>query len=99
MTKPTLDSYVGFLTMLTLPIGIIFELPVVVYFLSKAGIVSSELLRTYRRHSIIVILILSAIITPPDLFTQILIGIPILFIYEVGILVAKRVEKKNKENE
>lgn len=99
VTKPTLESYVGFLTMLTLPIGIIFELPVVVYFLAKAGIVSSDLLRTYRRHSIIVILILSAIITPPDLFTQILIGIPIFFIYEVGIFVAKRVEKKNKENE
>lgn len=98
-TSPTLDSYVGFLTMLTVPAGIIFELPIAIYFLAKAGIVSSELLKTYRRHSVIVILILAAIITPPDLFTQVLIGIPILFIYEVGIVVAKRVEKKNKENE
>ena len=98
-TSPTLDSYVGFITMLTLPAGIIFELPVVVYFLTKAGLVDVAFLRTYRRHAIIIILVLSAIITPPDVLTQILIGIPILFIYEIGILVAKRVEKKAKQNE
>jgi len=98
-TAPTLESYVGFITMLTLPVGIVFEMPVVIYFLAKAGIVTSDALRTYRRHAIIVILILAAIITPPDIFTQVLIGIPILFIYEVGIIVAKRIEKKNKENE
>ncbi len=98
-TSPTLDSYVGFLTMLTLPAGIVFELPVVVYFLAKAGIINSKIMKSYRRHAIIVILILAAIITPPDIFTQVLIGIPILFIYEVGVIVAKRVDKKNKENE
>ena len=98
-TSPTLDSYVGFLTMLTLPAGIIFELPIVVYFLAKAGIVNAKLLKSYRRHAIIVILILAAIITPPDVFTQVLIGIPILFIYEVGILVARRVDKKRKNDE
>lgn len=98
-TSPTLESYVGFLTMLTLPVGIVFELPVVIYFLAKAGIVDYEMLKSYRKHAIIGILILSAIITPPDVFTQILIGIPILFIYEIGIFVAKRIDKKNKENE
>ncbi len=70
VTKPTLDSYVGFLTMLTLPVGI------------------------DRRHSIIVIMIIAAIITPPDFFTQILIGVPIMIIYEISIMVAKRVESK-----
>jgi len=98
-TAPTLESYVGFLTMLTLPVGIVFELPVVIYFLAKAGLVDTVLLRNYRKHAVIVILLLSAIITPPDIFTQILISIPILFIYEIGIIVAGRVEKKNKENE
>lgn len=98
-TSPTLDSYVGFITMLTLPAGIVFELPVVIYFLTKAGLVSATFLKTYRRHAIIIILVLSAIITPPDVLTQILISIPILFIYEIGVLVAKRVEKKAKENE
>ncbi len=94
VTKPTLDSYVGFLTMITLPVGIVFELPVVVYFLSKAGIVTSKGLSMYRRHSIIVIMVIAAIITPPDFFTQILIGIPIMLIYEGSIIVAKRIERK-----
>ncbi|MEZ4907636.1 MAG: twin-arginine translocase subunit TatC [Saprospiraceae bacterium] len=97
-TMPTLDSYVGFLTMLTIPAGLVFELPVVIYFLAKAGIISSTFLKQYRKHAIIVIMILSAIITPPDAFTQILIGIPVLFIYEVGIIVAKNVEKKRKDD-
>lgn len=97
-TMPTLDSYVGFLTMLTLPAGLVFELPVVIYFLARAGIIGSKFLKTYRRHAIVVIMILSAIITPPDAFTQILIGIPIIFIYEVGIIVARTVEKRRKND-
>lgn len=93
---PTLDSYVGFITMLTVPVGIIFELPLVVYFLSKAGIVTVSFLKKYRRHAIIVTLILAGLITPPDLFSQIMIAIPLTFIYEVGIFIAKRIEKKRK---
>ena len=98
-TAPTLDSYVGFLTMLTLPVGIVFELPVIAYFLAKLGIINSTLMTRYRRHAIILILVISAIITPPDVLTQVLIGIPIFLIYEVSIYVVKRVEKKNKEND
>jgi sec-independent protein translocase protein TatC len=98
-TSPTLDSYVGFLTMLTIPVGFVFELPIVAYFLAKAGLVTSSLMREYRKHAIIVILVLAAIITPPDVFTQILIGIPIIMIYEISIIVVKRVEKKIKEKE
>ena len=98
-TAPTLDSYVSFLTMLTLPVGIVFELPVVAYFLAKIGIISSSLMKKYRKHAIIFILIIAAVITPPDVFTQVLIGIPIFLIYEVSIYVVKRVEKKNKEND
>lgn len=95
-TMPTLDSYVGFLAMLVLPAGFIFELPLVVYFLSKAGIISAKFLRTYRKHAIVVILILAGVITPPDVLSQILVGIPILLIYEIGILIALRIEKKKK---
>lgn len=95
-TMPTLDSYVGFLTMLVLPSGIIFELPLVVYFLSIAGIINSKLLTTYRKHAVVIILILAGIITPPDVLSQILVGIPILIIYEIGIFIAKRIEKRRK---
>jgi len=71
-----------------------FQLPVVVYFLSMSGLVTSKMLISYRRHSIVVILIVSAIITPPDVVSQLLIAMPILVLYEVGIVIAKRLEKK-----
>ena len=65
-----LKSYVGTITSVTLAAGITFELPVLIYFLSKAGLVTPEFLRKYRRHAIIVILILAATITPPDIFRK-----------------------------
>jgi sec-independent protein translocase protein TatC len=80
--------------MLVLASAIMFQLPVVVYFLSMSGLVTSKMLKSYRRHSIVVILIISAIITPPDVISQLLIAMPILVLYEVGILIAKRLEKK-----
>ena len=92
--SPTLESYVGFLVMFTLPTGIVFELPVVVYFLSKVGLVTPDAMRKYRRHSIIGILLLAAIITPPDVITQFLIGVPLFFLYEVSIFVSARANKK-----
>ncbi|MGE5355570.1 MAG: twin-arginine translocase subunit TatC [Deltaproteobacteria bacterium] len=96
-TMPTLDSYVGFLTMLVLPAGLIFELPLVIYFLSKLGIISSGFLKTYRRHAIVIIMILAGVITPPDVLSQILVGIPILLIYEIGIIIARGIEKRRKD--
>lgn len=98
-TMPTLDSYVGFITMLIIPVGIIFEMPLVIYFLSKAGIISASFLKTYRRHAIIITLLLAGLITPPDVFSQIMIAIPLALIYEVGILIAKRIEKKRKNDQ
>jgi sec-independent protein translocase protein TatC len=59
-----------------------------------SGLVTSKMLQSYRRHSIVVILIVSAIITPPDVISQLLIALPILVLYEVGIVIAKRLEKK-----
>ena len=89
-----ITSYVSTLSMLVLASAIMFQLPVVVYFLSMSGLVTSKMLKSYRRHSIVVILIVSAVITPPDVISQLLIAMPILVLYEVGILIAKRLEKK-----
>jgi sec-independent protein translocase protein TatC len=89
-----ITSYISTLTMLVLASAIMFQLPVVVYFLAMSGLVTSGLLRSYRRHAIVVILVLSAIITPPDVISQILIAMPILVLYEAGIQIAKRLEKK-----
>ena len=89
-----ITSYVTTLTMLVLASAIMFQLPVVIYFLSMSRLVTSKMLKDYRRHSIVVILILSAVITPPDVISQLLIAMPILVLYEVGIGIAKRLEKK-----
>lgn len=89
-----ITSYVTTLTMLVLASALMFQLPVVVYFLSMSGLVTSRMLKSYRRHSIVVILVVSAIITPPDVISQLLIAMPILVLYEVGIVIAKRLEKQ-----
>jgi len=89
-----ITSYVSTLTMLVLASAIMFQLPVVVYFLAMSGLVTSTMLKSYRRHSIVVILILAAIITPPDVISQVLIAMPILVLYEAGIIIAIRLEKK-----
>lgn len=89
-----ITSYVGTLSMLVLASAIMFQLPMVIYFLSMSGLVTAAMLKAYRRHSIVVILIVAAIITPPDVISQILIAMPILVLYETGIQIAKRLEKK-----
>lgn len=91
-----LGSYISTISTVSMATGLIFELPVVVYFLARAGLVTPAFLRTYRRHSLVVILILSAIITPPDVASQILVTLPILILYEVSIRIAARVERKQQ---
>jgi sec-independent protein translocase protein TatC len=98
-SAPTLASYVNYMTMFTLPTGLMFELPIVFYFLGKIGVVTSKFLSSYRRHAIVIIFIIAAIVTPPDVVTQILIGTPILFLYEISIWVVKRIEKQNAIDE
>jgi sec-independent protein translocase protein TatC len=95
VSAPTLSSYVTYLTMFTIPTGLVFQLPIAAFFLGKLGILSSEFLRTYRKHAVVVIVIVAAIVTPPDVTSQILITIPILILYEVSINVVKSIEKKN----
>ena len=94
---PTMSSFINYMIMFTAPAGLIFELPVIVYFLSKVGLVTPEGMKKYRRHSIIGVLLLAALITPPDVVTQFLIGIPLYILYEVSILVSARVQKQEEE--
>ena len=91
-----LISYIGTVTSVVMASGILFELPVLVYFLSKTGLVTPQFLRKYRKHSLVIILALSAIITPPDIFSQVLVSLPLLVLYEVGIAISKRIVKKNE---
>lgn len=97
MNSTSLSSYVGYLTMFTIPTGIIFELPIVIYFLAKVGLVTPDFLRTYRRHAFVIILILAAVITPPDVVTQFLIGVPVFVLYELSIFIASRMHKKRQK--
>ena len=92
-------SYVSTVTTLVLACALLFQLPIVVYFATKAGLVSSSLLKTYRKHSIIVILLLSAVLTPPDPFSQVLIAIPLGLLYQLSILIAVKLEKKEREQQ
>lgn len=90
----SISSYISLLTILTLAMGIVFELPVLIYFLTKMGIISSVFLRKYRRQSIVIIAILSAFITPSgDAFSLFLVGFPIWVLFEISIFVSKKVEK------
>ena len=88
----TLDSYVSTFVSLTLVMGVVFQLPVIAFFLGKMGIITSKMLARYRKHSLIVIMLVAAIITPPDLMTLILVTIPLYLLYEVSIRVVKFVE-------
>ncbi len=91
----TLAALVNNMTMFTLPTGLIFEMPVVMYFLAKIGIVSSAFLAKYRRHSVVFITILAALITPTaDAFTLLMVGIPLYALYEVSIIVTRRIDRE-----
>ncbi len=93
----TLKSYISTFTTLTLVMGLVFQLPVIAFFLGKLGIVNSKLLRQYRKYAFLVIMVLAAIITPPDLMTLILVTIPLYLLYEVSIMVLKRMERKTSK--
>lgn len=87
----SLSSYISTVTSTILGVGLVFELPVVVYVLAKIGIITSEFLKKNRKYSFVIILIVAAIITPPDVFSQMMVTIPLYSLYEISILVAKRV--------
>lgn len=95
-----LDSYISLLRASVLSSGLIFELPILMYFFTKIGLVTPALLKNNRKFAIVIVLSISAIITPPDIASQIIVTIPILILYEVSILISKIVYKKQlKVNE
>ena len=95
----TLDSYIGMVKTSILASGLFFELPIIIYFLTKLGLVTPEFLRKYWKYAVVIILIVAAIVTPPDVVSQTIVAIPMLLIYEVSILISKIVTlNKKKEN-
>lgn len=94
-----LKDYMSYITMITLSSGLMFELPMIVFILTKIGLVTPEVLRQQRKIAFLVILILSAIITPPDIGSQFLITGPVYALYELSILVSDRVYKKKLKEE
>ncbi len=86
-----LRSYISTITTITLATGLVFELPIFIYFLSKAGLVTPEFLKKNRKLAFVLIIALSAIITPPDVFSQVMVGIPLVILYEISIRISKRV--------
>jgi len=91
-----LTSYISTVVSLTFAVGVVFELPIFVFFLTKVGILTPELMRKSRKIMIVVVLIVSAIITPADIFSQILVAIPLLGLYEVSIIISRRVYRKRE---
>ena len=90
----SLSSFVTTISTLCLANGLVFELPMLVYFLSKLGFLTPDLMRRFRKHSMVGALILSAIITPPDIMSQILVSLPLLILYEISIKICSFVIKK-----
>lgn len=86
----TLDSYITTFTTLTFMMGVVFQLPVFAFVLGKMGFIDADMLKKYRAYAFVIIMIIAAIITPPDLFTLILVTIPIYGLYEISILVLKK---------
>jgi sec-independent protein translocase protein TatC len=91
-------SYINYMIMFTLPAGIIFELPIIIYYLSRMGIVTDSAMRTYRKHAVIGILLLGALVTPPDVLSQLIVAIPVYILYELSIgIAAKQTKIREKE--
>lgn len=97
----TIDNYYDTMSDLILGLGVVFELPIIVYFLSRIGILTPKVMRDQRRIAIVIIMVLAAVITPPDWFSIFLVAIPLVLLYEAGIVVSAKIlrEKKAKEKE
>ncbi len=89
-----LSSYISTVRAAVIACGLIFELPIIIFFLTKVGLVTPEILKKYRKISLVVVLILSAVITPPDVASQIVVALPILILYQISIYISKVVLRK-----
>ena len=92
-----IDSFISLVRASVLAAGIIFELPIIMYFLTKIGLVTPAFLRKNRKYALVIVLILSAIITPPDISTQVIVAVPILILYEVSIVISRIVLKREEK--
>lgn len=92
-----LRSYIGSVTSISLASGVVFLIPIFSYFLSKVGLLTPQFMKTYRKHAYVVMLLLSAVITPPDIFSQVLVCFPLVFLYEIGIVISRHVVKKREK--
>ncbi len=94
-----ISSYIGLVRASVLASGLVFELPIIIYFLTKIGLVTPQFLKKYRKYALVIVLILSAIITPPDVASQIIVAIPILVLYQVSIFISKVVVRNQRKKE
>lgn len=90
------NSYIGTVKTTSLATGLVFELPIIIYFLSTIGLVTPKFLREYRKWALVIILILAAIVTPPDVISQVIVTIPLVILYEISIFISAAVQKKDK---
>jgi sec-independent protein translocase protein TatC len=95
----TIQSYLSMITQLVIGLGCVFELPILVYFLSKVGILTPTFLKSYRKEAILVIVILAAFITPPDVTSQLIVSVPLYLLFELSITISARVLKQKQEQE
>lgn len=94
-----LDSYLSLVKTTAISCGLVFEMPVIMYFLSKMGLISASFLRNYRRYAYVIILIIAAIVTPPDVVSQMIVTIPLVILYEGSIFIAARMDKRRAKLE
>ncbi len=89
-----INSYISTVVSISLASGVVFLLPIFVFFLSKVGLLTPAFMKRYRKHSYVVMLLLSAVITPPDVFSQVMVAFPLVILYEIGIYISRRIEKQ-----
>jgi sec-independent protein translocase protein TatC len=94
-----LSSYISLVRASVLASGLIFELPILIYFLTKIGLVTPQFLRKYRKFALVIVLIISAIITPPDIASQVIVAIPVIILYEISIFISAAVVRKQRKKE
>ena len=91
------NSYIGTVKTTTLATGLVFELPIIIYFLSSLGLVTPAFLREYRKWAYVIILIIAAIVTPPDVISQIIVTIPLVVLFEISIFISAFINNKNNK--
>jgi len=94
---PKISDYLGFVTAPSIACGIMFELPIIIFFLTRIGVVTPKSLIKYRKYAILIVLIIAAIITPPDVFSQIIVAVPVMILYQISIFISRLVLKKQNK--